>query len=209
LHYACLPAFECPITWPPLPCGRLSRPPWSGVTPTTTTGPPSPIGLASRRRSHVRPCCTKQRDLGVPLISFNALTGHRSLLRRLRPLYSSRAAEPAPVSDVFPVDANFHLLEIGLQAIQPSPYHAGPSQHRPIRLDAACGFLACSCPLSLSGPGQPSDPRTSLRVPPGYAGNATRRLVAHNARSILPRPSGRPGRLWISPIPRTAHARNS
>jgi hypothetical protein len=26
--------------WTPSPCGRLSRPPWWGVTPTTTTGPP-------------------------------------------------------------------------------------------------------------------------------------------------------------------------
>ena len=28
--------------WPPSPCGRLSRPPWRGVTPATTTGPLSP-----------------------------------------------------------------------------------------------------------------------------------------------------------------------
>src|SRR3954454_570079 len=42
-HHAHLPAFECPITWPPSPdCGRFSRPPWWGVTPTTTTRPVSP-----------------------------------------------------------------------------------------------------------------------------------------------------------------------
>src|SRR6185312_6173796 len=28
LHYAYLPASKCPVTWPPWPCGRLSRPPW-------------------------------------------------------------------------------------------------------------------------------------------------------------------------------------
>ena len=28
LHYAYLPALEYPVTWPPSPCGRLSRPPW-------------------------------------------------------------------------------------------------------------------------------------------------------------------------------------
>jgi hypothetical protein len=27
-HYAYPPAFKYPITWPPLPCGRPSRPPW-------------------------------------------------------------------------------------------------------------------------------------------------------------------------------------
>jgi hypothetical protein len=42
LHYAYLPALKYPITWPPWPCRRLSRPPWWGVTPTTTAGPPSP-----------------------------------------------------------------------------------------------------------------------------------------------------------------------
>ena len=36
------------------------------------------IGLAPLRRSHVRQRCTCQRDLGVPFVSFNALTGHRS-----------------------------------------------------------------------------------------------------------------------------------
>src|ERR1019366_3033390 len=80
-------------------------------------------------------------------------------------------AGPAPVSDVFPADVKFHLLEIGLQAIQPSPYHAGPPVRRPQRLGPATGFLACSCPLHLSAPGKPSEPRTSLRVPPGYAGD--------------------------------------
>src|SRR5437660_4047061 len=93
----------------------------------------------------------------------------------------------APVTDVIPADVNFHLLEIGLQAIQPSPCHAGPPQHRPRRLGAICGFLACCCPLSLLGPGQPSDPGTSLRVPPGFAGDATKRLVAHILRSTLAR----------------------
>ena len=32
----------------------------------------------------------------------------------------------APVSGDFPVGAKLHRLEIGLQAIQLSPYHAGP-----------------------------------------------------------------------------------
>jgi hypothetical protein len=48
-------------------------------------------------------------------------------------------AEPAPVSDAFPVDVSFHLLEIEIQAIKLSPYHAGPPEHRPQRLDPASG----------------------------------------------------------------------
>src|SRR5207248_5589463 len=77
-----------------------------------------------------------------------------------------------------PVEVNLPLLEIGVQAIQLSPYHAGPPARRPGHLDPATGFLACSCPLHLSDPGKPSDPGTSLRVPPGYAGDTTRRLAA-------------------------------
>src|SRR5512133_211391 len=72
----------------------------------------------------------------------------------------------APVTGVLPADGTLHRLEIRLQAIQLSPYHAGPSAPRPIRLDTAADFLACSCPLSLSAPGKPSDPETSLQVPP-------------------------------------------
>src|SRR5260221_8713316 len=96
---------------------------------------------------------------------------------------SSPSQGEAPVSGVFPADGKLHLLEIGLQAIQLSPYHAGLPAPRPIRLGAAAGFLACSCPLSLSAPGKPSDPGTSLRVPPGCTGNTAKRLVAHKHSS--------------------------
>jgi hypothetical protein len=37
----------------------------------------------------------------------------------------------APVTSAFPADVPFHLLEIRLQAIQPSPYHAGPATPHP------------------------------------------------------------------------------
>jgi len=47
-------------------------------------GPSVAMGLAPGRRSRVRPCCTSERDVGVPLISLIALTGQRSTLRRLR-----------------------------------------------------------------------------------------------------------------------------
>src|SRR5437667_2292047 len=41
------------------------------------------IELASLRRSHVRHCCTSERDVGGPLISFNTLAGHRPVPRRV------------------------------------------------------------------------------------------------------------------------------
>jgi len=48
-------------------------------------------------------------------------------------------------------------------------------------------------PLIFRCRGKPSDLRTSLRVPADYVGDTTTRLVAHNQRSILPRPWGWPG----------------
>jgi hypothetical protein len=58
------------------------------------------IGLASHRRSRVRPCCTCQRDVGVPLISLNTLAGRRPALRRLRHTPSIPTQSTAPVSAV-------------------------------------------------------------------------------------------------------------
>ena len=66
------------------------------------------IGLASRRRSHVHNCRTYQRDLGVPLVSFNAPTGHRSCTPEdyRRYLVTLRQG-PAPVPDVCPAGVAF------------------------------------------------------------------------------------------------------
>src|SRR3954469_9928936 len=103
---------------------------------------------------------------------------------------SSPAQGVTPVSDVFPTDVKFHRLEIRLQAIQLSPYHAGPPTRRSIRLDAAADFLACSCPLNLSAPGKPSDPRnlppSSSPLRGGY------NKAPRGAQALLDRPP-RPG----------------
>src|SRR3954454_1563851 len=97
-------------------------------------------------------------------------------------------AEPAPVSGVFPVDVNFHLLEIGLQAIQLSPYHAGRPAHRPGHLDPVAGFLACSCPRSAFRRWVSHQThRPPFESIPAAAGDTTRRLVAHNTLSLFPR----------------------
>ena len=60
----------------------------------------------------------------------------------------------APVSGVFPADAPFHLLEIGLQAVKLSPYRADPAALRFIRLNTTAAFLACYGPFNLSNPGR-------------------------------------------------------
>src|SRR5215472_14229108 len=54
--------------------------------------------------------------------------------------------DAAPVSGVFPADGYLHLLEIGIQAVQLSPYCANRAARCSVRLDTAAAFLACSFP---------------------------------------------------------------
>src|SRR5215212_3526206 len=75
-----------------------------------------------------------------------------------------------PVSGIFPVDDTLRQLEIRIQAIQLWPYHAGPATRRSQCLNTAMASMACCCPLHLSDPGKPSDPGTSLQVPPNELG---------------------------------------
>src|SRR5262249_32857079 len=102
------------------------------------------IELALLRRSHVRLCRTSERDLGALFVSFNILIGYRSRPWRLCRPACHAGTGLAPVSGVFPADGPLHLLETGVQAIQLySPYRAGPSTHRSIRLDTAVDLLPC------------------------------------------------------------------
>src|SRR5215472_14469549 len=55
--------------------------------------------------------------------------------------------DAAPVSGVFPADGYLHLLEIGIQAVQLSPYCANRAARCSVRLDTTAAFLACSFPL--------------------------------------------------------------
>ena len=114
LHYAYLPDLMCPLHLAPFALRTAFPPSLAGRDSGDYYEASVAIGLAPDRRSHVRRCRTWQRDVGVPLISLNALTGHRSWPRRLRERFSTNVARLAPVSGVFPADANFHLLEIGI-----------------------------------------------------------------------------------------------
>ena len=67
------------IACAPSPCGpslAVSR--LAGRYPDDYCGHSVAIGLASLRRSHVHTAVRIEHDLGVPSVSLNALTGHRS-----------------------------------------------------------------------------------------------------------------------------------
>ncbi len=95
------------------------------VTPATTTRPPSPWGSHPVGDPTFVAVIRIEHDLGASLISLNALIGHRSWSRRLPQYFSSPWQDRHRRRVSFPVDVKFHLLEIGIQAIKPSPSHAG------------------------------------------------------------------------------------
>ena len=84
-------------------------------------------------------------------------------------------------------------LEIGVQAIQLSPDHAGLAGQHVQRLPVIPAFRACSCPLRLSPSGKPDDPETSLRVSPDCVRDSAPRSAAHRFRASG---SPDPGSTW-------------
>jgi hypothetical protein len=122
-----------------------------------------------------------ERDLGVPSVSFNTPTGHRSCTPEdCSELVANSPQGPVPVSGVFPVGAILHLLETRLQAVWLSPCRADPPARHPIRLGMDCRFPGMLLsPTTLSGPGQPSDPETSPLVSARCAGDTPVHLMAH------------------------------
>lgn len=68
---------------------------------------------------------------GGPLISLNVLAGHRFASEGCTDQSARSVQDTASVSGIFPTGGHLHRLEIRLQAIQLSPYRAGPPAHRP------------------------------------------------------------------------------
>src|SRR6185437_6913230 len=104
---------------------------------------------------------------GVPSVSLNALTGHRSCAPEdCSGLVANPPQGPVPVSGVFPAGATLHLLETGLQVIRLSPYRADLPARHPIRLGMCCRFSGMLLSLIvLSDSGQPSDPEIPPPIP--------------------------------------------
>jgi hypothetical protein len=122
-----------------------------------------------------------ERDLGVPSVSFNTPTGHRSCTPEdCSELVANSPQGPVPVSGVFPAGSTLHLLETRLQAVWLSPCRADPPARHPIRLGMDCRFPGMLLsPTTLSGPGQPSDPETTPLVSARCAGDTPVHLMAH------------------------------
>jgi hypothetical protein len=101
-----------------------------------------------------------ERDLGVPSVSFNTPTGHRSCTPEdCSELVANSPQGPVPVSGVFPAGSTLHLLETRLQAVWLSPCRADPPARHPIRLGMDCRFS-----WHAFVPGLPFQGRVSHRI---------------------------------------------
>lgn len=97
---------------------------------------------------------TSERDVGAPLMPFNALTAHRPP----RKAYPERnviswlavASDSRRGTD----ECALPPLDIRVWAIQLSPYRAGVAGLYPTRLLIPPAFLTCCCSLALSGLGK-------------------------------------------------------
>jgi hypothetical protein len=89
----------------------------------------------------------------------------------------------------FPTDACFHLPGIGIQAIQPSPYHTGPTTRRLQRLSTAAAFWHALVPVTFRikvSQRTQEPPSEFLPAQPGIRPSASWRTTS------APRPRSRP-----------------
>src|SRR4029450_4958694 len=97
---------------------------------------------------------TCERDVGAPLMPFNALTGHRPSAKA----WPGRKSIPClPIALEYrraPNECAVPPLDIGVWTIQLSPYRAGVAGPGYTRLLTSPAFQPCSCPLALSGLGK-------------------------------------------------------
>src|SRR5512133_3876931 len=89
-----------------------------------------------------------QHDLGVPSVSLNVLTGHRSCTREDcgAPLAITPQG-PAPVSGVFPAGVKVAPSGDWVSSNSTFTVCADLPARRPVRLGTTAGFLPCYFPV--------------------------------------------------------------
>jgi len=153
-HFAYLRSWWCPVTCAPSPCGRPSRPPWQVVTPATTTGTVSPWGSRPVGDPTFVSAIRVERDVGAPLISFNALAGHRSDPRRLAASTAYTLPQGRRRFQASFRRASFCAFwRLGFSQSRFRHITRAPQPPAPYAWARAAGFLACCCPLTPFGSG--------------------------------------------------------
>ena len=95
------------------------------------------------------------------------------------PLQQPRTGIPTGTDEMLMSVISFRLAPRG--ADPAFAISRGSRDASPLTPGLTVASLTCYCSFHLSDPGEPLDPRTPLRVPPGCAGDTTGRLAAHFA----------------------------
>ena len=137
------------------------------------------IGLAPRRRSRVPVVLNVLARRRCPIHPLECARCTSPIMRRVRTAKVYRHAPDGTASRRGRGECAVPPLEIGVQAMQLSPYHAGLAGRHGTRLPLPPAFPTGSCPLRLSPSGQSDDPEVSLRTPLDCVKDSAPRPAAH------------------------------
>ena len=155
------------------------------------------IGLAPRRSSRVPVVLNVLARHRCPIHPLQCARCTSSITQRVRAAKVAQHARDGTASRRGGGGCAVPPLEIGVQAIQLSPYRAGLAGHYPTRLPMAPASPTCSCPLWLSPSGKSDDPEASLRTSPDYVRDSAPRPAAHTRAAPSSSSSSKvPGLRW-------------
>ena len=137
------------------------------------------LELALRRPSHVPVVLNVLARRRCPTHPLQCARCTSSITRRVRATKAAQHAHDGTASRRGRGECAVPPLEIGVQAIQLSPYRAGLAGRYPTRLPMAPASPTCSCPLWLSPSGKSDDPEASLRTSPDCVRDSAPRPAAH------------------------------
>src|SRR4029434_11253965 len=112
------------------------------------------LGLAPGRPSRVPVVLHVLARRRCPIHPLEYARCTSPIMRRVRPAKLSRHAHDGAAARRGRGECEVPPLEIGVWAIQLSPYRAGLAGRHGTRLPVLPAFLACSCPLGLSPSGE-------------------------------------------------------
>ena len=129
------------------------RPQWVLPIPDYYDGSVT-LGLAPGRPSHVPVMLNVLARRRCPIHPLKYARCTSPIMRRVRPAKVYRRAHDGAAARRGRGECEVPPLEIGVQAIQLSPYRMGLAGRHCTRLPVTPAFPTCSCPLQLSLSGQ-------------------------------------------------------
>jgi hypothetical protein len=138
------------------------------------------LGLAPRRPSRVPVVLNVLARRRCPMHPLACARCTSPITRRVHTAKLERHARDGAASRRGRDACAVPPLEIGMQAVELSPYHAGLAGRHHTRLPMAPASPTCSGPLRLSPSGQSDDPEVSLRTSPDCVRDSAPRPAAHS-----------------------------